>query len=426
MNRSSPPVRLPLLAAALLAAAALRAQQAPMLVVKTPNTAVVTRVAGAFDVGLQLPAPGAGQHYELTCAARGQCKVTTADGDVGFLTMRGDPAALATAFAEQIDMAKPIVQAGMMVGLQQQGFAAKEVGAFLKELWAFPQQLSSFALRIDGDPEHMDDGVTVTLDIQPMAGGYVSRIVDALEPGPGGAPRLPERGAMMVMRCSLAPASLQTVLGPFAEIGLRMTNQGEEALQQARALNDRWMKAYDGSFAMTFGEGMRGRMLVGVRDPAELDALMRSDDYRAMLANQRLPGQDVEYEITPDALDFRGCKWLRTKVSGAETSPFLPDGTFVSHVGRVGSYMAVAMGGDEGEAKALIDAVLDGKVARAPLADGAVVRVAVDVGALGAMGNQMAGMPAGNRSPFGKGVPEHVVMTLARRGHTLRWVTHLH
>ncbi len=394
---------------------------APILVLQTTRAALVTRVADAFGVGLHLPEPAAGQHYELACAARGRCDVRTVDGDVGYLRLRGDPAALATAFAEEIEAIQPIVQAGMMVGLQQQGFQAREVGAFLKELWSFPRQLQQFRLRVDGDPQRLADGLTVTLDVDPLPGGYVAKMVDALEPGPAGAPLLPAEDALIRMRCSLAPTSLQTVLGPFAELGLRMTHRDEGAQQKARAFNDRWMRLYDGCFAMTFVGDLTGSMLIGVSDPARLDELLASDDYRQMLEQQQLPGQDVEYLVTRDALEHRGYKWLRTSVTGATPSPFLPEGTFVSHVGRVGRYMAMAMGGDAGAARLVIDAVEDGKVKRTALADGAVLDVEVDFRAMMQLGAKMAGNPVGRD----RGVPERVGMTLARRGSTLHWVTKL-
>lgn len=390
----------------------------PILVVETASPEVARLAGTAFELDGELPVLDDGEHFVVRVDAAGQCRVVAATGEVGYLTVRGRPAALAKVFADELELAKPVVQAAMMVGLQQQGFQAKEVGAFLKELWLFPEQLQQFTLRLDGDPRRLADGLTATLDVDPLPGGYVGRLVDALEPGPGGAPRLPSAGAVIALRCSLAPKSMATVLGPFEELGLRMTHRGEEELQKARAFNARWKALYDGSFAMTFGEGMRGTMLVGVNDVAALQTLLRGDEYRHMLEGQQLSGMDVEYTVTPDAFEHRGCRWMRTTAEGMPPSPFVPDGRFSSHVGAVGSYMAVVLGGDETHAKATIDAVLGGAVKRTELGDGAVLEGDFDVEAMFAMMQQLTGNPPG----FGQGMPRRVSGNVSRRGHSLRCV----
>jgi len=396
------------------------AASGPVLVLKTSESQLAeTAAMMAFGHMDELPEPPADGHYVLTLGSDKKLSVTTGAGDVGLMV---EPGPLMDAYAQEIEDGLPMVRGAMTVGLQQGGFTAKEAAGFFKELLAFPRQLAKVSLRVTGDPEAIaDEGMDVVLDVDGKAGSTFAGVVEKLTPSSQGAPSLAGAGGLMQMQMSLSPEGLTALFAPMRDLVVGFMANGDERRERTAVIYDGWMSLYDGGLSMTFGEGMRGRMLIGVLDGDKLRALMASAEYLEMLQNQRVPNRDVEIEVTPDAFEHRGVKMMRSRTTGLEPNPMMPDGKMETHLGVVGSYVAMALGGDESDAKALVDAVSDQKVSRAPLADGALLRFVVDLRGFMEMalaGTGMAGAPRDD-------MPATTTMVLTRSGTTLRIATHV-
>jgi len=399
------------------------AASGPVLVLKTSESQLAeTAAMMAFGHMDELPEPPADGHYVLTLGSDKKLSVTTGAGDVGLLDLMVEPGPLMDAYAQEIEDGLPMVRGAMTVGLQQGGFTAKEAAGFFKELLAFPRQLAKVSLRVTGDPEAIaDEGMDVVLDVDGKAGSTFAGVVEKLTPSSQGAPSLAGAGGLMQMQMSLSPEGLTALFAPMRDLVVGFMANGDERRERTAVIYDGWMSLYDGGLSMTFGEGMRGRMLIGVLDGDKLRALMASAEYLEMLQNQRVPNRDVEIEVTPDAFEHRGVKMMRSRTTGLEPNPMMPDGKMETHLGVVGSYVAMALGGDESDAKALVDAVSDQKVSRAPLADGALLRFVVDLRGFMEMalaGTGMAGAPRDD-------MPATTTMVLTRSGTTLRIATHV-
>lgn len=397
------------------------AASGPVLVLKTSEAELAGMAAMmAFGHLDELPTPPADGHYVLSLGGDKKLSVTTGTGAVGLLDLMVDPGPLMDAYQQEIQDNVPMLRGGLTVALQQGGFTAKEAAGVWQDLLAFPRQLARLSLRVTGDPETIaETGMDVVLDLQGKASSAFATIVEKLAPSSQGAPSLGGAKGLMDFQMSLTPESMAGLFAPMREFALGFMANGDENRERAAAMYDKWMALYDGGMSMSFGEGMRGRMLIGVLDGAKLRAELASDDYVTLLESQRLPNRDAEIEVTPDALEHRGVKMLRSRMTGLEQNPMMPDGKMETHLGAVGNYMAMALGGGEADAKALIDAVSDQKVTRAPLPDGALLRVAIDVRGFMAMALAGAGMDGG----AGEDMPSSMTMALTRTGTTLRLAT---
>ncbi len=166
-----------------------------------------------------------------------------------------------------------------------------------------------------------------------------------------------------------------------------------------------------GAFSLDGGMGMN--MLIGFLDAGDLAALIGGTEYLTMLRSMTPQTRDMEVEITPDAFEHRGVKYLKTLVTNdGAPNPMMPNGVMESYAGAVGSYMVAAA--TAAVTKQITDSVIDHKIQRAALPDGAVLTVDVRLGAMmKAMAASLRGMASG------EGLPEQVGLTVVPSGRQL-------
>jgi hypothetical protein len=367
----------------------------PMLVVKTNRDDVAMMAAMSFDYVDELPDVSDGGHYVLSLGTDKKLTVTSGTGDVGTLQVVAEPGLLMEAFAEDIEGGRAMMRGALTMGFQEGGMSPKDAAALVKDILEFPRQLQRITLRLDGDPDMFpEDPLDVTLDIDPKAGSPFAALVGKLTPSSQGVPTLAAAGAIMTMQLSLDPKGLDAAFAPFKRLTAGVLASGEEHQKAWNEIFDKSLALYDGGMAWVFGEGMAMQALVGVRDLGQVRELMTSEAYLEAMKNPKLSNRDMEVEIDVDALEHREIKLTRSKVTGGPANPMAPDGTMESFVGAAGSYLVMSMGGGPAKATQLIDAILDQKVKRTPLAGGVLAQMTMDVAGLMAVAApQMGGLP---------------------------------
>ncbi len=392
----------------------------PVLVLKTAQAELAGMMARSFEHAGELPELTSGSHYIVSLGADHKVAVAMAQGDVGFVEVTGDPGALMDLFAEQVEAARPMLRGTLTVALQAQGVKPKEVAELVDSLFAFPKQMAQIRLKVVGDPEHpREKGLDVTFSMEPKVGAGFAAFVELLQPCSQGVPMLPAAKPMVAMQFSLEPAGLRKLLAPLRDVIIGFTNQGEEQRAQAVLMYDQMMTLYDGGLSTSFSKTFEGHMLMGVLDGDKAAQLMSSEAYLNMMKGQQMANRDIEIEVTPNAFEHRGAKVMKSKVTG-EPTPMMPTGTMESFAAAVGNYVAISIGGGEGDAKAMIDAVADQKVKRAPLAAGAVLQMTMDLRAMVAMVQERAGGGA-----IHEDVPDAVTVRLVRQDKALQVQVHL-
>ena len=392
----------------------------PVLVLKTNQMQLAMMLAMSFEHMEDMPELADGSHYVVSLGADRKIAVATATGDVGMVDVTADPGALMDLFAEQVEQAKPMVRGTMTLALQSQGMKPKDIADLVDGIFAFPKQMAQLRLQVVGDPENpKEKGIDVTLGMEPKAGAAFAGFVEGMKPSAAGVPALPMGKPAIAMQMSLEPASLAKAFAPFRDLAIGMTNQGAEQQAKALAMYDEMITLFDGAFAMAVDGKFQGGMLMGFQDAAKVEQLMGSEAYLDMMKGQQLANRDMEMEITPNAFEHRGKKVMKSKVSG-EPNPMMPKGTMESFAAAIGNYMAISLGGGEGDAKSLFDAVADDKVKRAPIAGGAVMRVQVDMRAIVAIAQEQMG-----GGEIDEEMPEGMTMTLGKAGKSLQFQLHI-
>jgi len=389
--------------------------QGPALVLKTSDHMVAAQAAAMFDRIDDLPQIPDGGHLVLSLGADKKLAVTTGSGDVGLADLVADPAALMDLYAEELESVLPMARGALTMGFQQGGLQPKDAARHVKNMLDFPKQLQKVALKVAGGQS--TGGFDSTFSIEGKPGSDFETFVGWCKPSSQGAPVLAAKDAAMVMSFSLAPDALAAMFAPVRELALSMVTKDEAQRKEFGTLYDQWIALYDGGAGVTIGENMRMSMLVGVLDGAKVREMLSSEAYLAVMRDQKLPDPDMKVEVSPDGFEHRGTKLGKQRVSGGEPNPMMPDGVMESYFGAVGNYMVMAMNGSETGAKELVDAVLDQKVKRAPLAGDAILRLDLD---LAAMVEQM-GMGAG--AP--EGMPTQVNLSAAAVGKALQIKLHL-
>lgn len=398
------------------------AAKAPVLTAKTSRMEIAAMLGESLGYTGDLPELADGKHFVVTLGADRQVQMAVAEGDAAPLDLVGDPAAAMAAFAAELDGVKPVVNGSLTMGLQQLGITPKESAAFLKELWAFPAQLQSIHLTLTGD---LDDpatgGLDLALQFQPKAEGAFAQFCKSLQPCAEGVPVLPVvEGTAMWFSMSLAPERMATLLAPLMDLTVAVTHQGDEDRARAKALYRKSLDVYDGTFAMDLALPFRGRMVMGLRDGAAMQKLIESEEYVAVLKSQKM--QQAEVEVLPNAFEHRGVKVLKSTANLEQPNPMLPAGGLVSMFGVAGTWFAGTLGAGEPEAKRVLDAALDGKVQRAKLAAGELLKFGIDVPNLVGFLMEQQGM-GGSELP--EDTPAQVLISLASRENGLRLAVHV-
>jgi hypothetical protein len=138
-----------------------------------------------------------------------------------------------------------------------------------------------------------------------------------------------------------------------------------------------------------------------------------------MAKNQTMGNRDLSVEVKAGALEHRGLKATLTRLTNdGAPNPVMPDGTLDTYVAMIGNCMTMTMGGKDTDAKAAFDQVLDQKAKRAPLADGVLMDLAIDIRELAAMG----GTP---QEAMGDDMPAKATIAIAKRDKALSLHVHV-
>lgn len=392
--------------------------QGPAFLLKTSDFMVAAQAAAMFDRIGDLPQIPDGGHLVLSLGADKALAVTTGSGDVGLADLVADPAALMDLYAEELEGVLPMARGALTMAFQQTGAQPKDAARYVKNVLDFPKQMQRVVLKVTGGQS--TGGIDSTFALEGKPGSDFEKFIGLCKPSSQGAPASAAKDASMVMSFSLAPESLAAMFAPMRDWALSMSAKDEAQRKEFGALYDQWIGLYDGGGVMTIGDGMRMSMLIGVLDGAKVRETLTSEAYLSVMQNQKLPDPDMKVEVSPDGFEHRGTKLGKTKMSGGEPNPMMPDGVIESYFGAVANYMVMAMNGSEAGAKELVDAVLDQKVKRAPLAGDAILRFDVDLEAFVQQMNAATGQEGTLDS-----MPKRATLSAAAAGKALQFTLNL-
>jgi hypothetical protein len=399
--------------------------QHPALVLKTGDPVVAMQTALLLGHIDDLPELPEGGHFVLSLGTDQQLAVTVGAGAAALVDLVADPAALMAIYAEELEGVLPVLRGSLTIGMQESGLQPKDAARMVKDVLAFPKQLQKVTLKVVGGPDSVDGSrvqlfgqhsIEATLAVEGKPGSGFEQFVGLCKPSPKGAPVLPATDAAMSLSFSLAPESLALMQAPFRELALTMSTQDDAQRDAYGAIYDQWLALDDGGFAMTFGTSMQMNMLIAVLDTAKLREILTSETYLSMMRSQNLPDPDVTIEVSPGALAHRGSQFLRYSLRGGEPGPVISTGDMDVYLGTVADYMAMSAGADEAGIRALVDAVLDQKVRRAPLSGDSIFQFDLDLVAFAQLVN-----PASGQGDVDHRMPERMTMSAAAIGKALQF-----
>jgi hypothetical protein len=230
-------------------------------------------------------------------------------------------------------------------------------------------------------------------------------------------PTLAAAGDPMVrLDANIDMARIMPQVLPMLGVLSGMGQTDKEAKATAAKMMRSFYEATSGTMSMAFDFQNGGKLLMGLSDPERIRGLMADPAYLAYAKTAAEAGGMAEATVEPAALTHREVPIMRTKVvfDDPNMAPFGEDGT-ESFGAVVGNLMVTSMFvGAKAEIQALIDDVLDEKVKRSQLAQGALMKMHVNVDALvGYLAQQ--GMPA-----EAEDAPASVDATLTRSEKGLR------
>jgi hypothetical protein len=352
----------------------------PGLVVKTADDTVAMSMLSSFGSPDPLPELKQGEHYVLKLFGPDKLKISTGDGDVGFLQAVASPGPLVEVFEEAVSADLSAVEANVTITLGQLGFPTKETAKMIKAVAGFPNQIAQLDLRIKGNPMAGAKGVSVDLRLTPAADTWLSRIVAGLQANDQGAPVLDANdvtGAPMTMSVAVKPRGLETFLAPVLGFMSFLGTKNKDERQSSREMLLKILKSYDGSMAAT-GDPFAGnfRAITGLRDATGVKEVMATEAFAKFTENQAsiVPTVDAEYE--QKAFKHRDVTVSRLTM---DMSAGGMDQVTTQYTAVAGGYLVSYSGDNEDAAKALIDAVLDQRVKRAPLTKNALLTLTLDL-----------------------------------------------
>lgn len=358
-----------------------------LLVLKTANEQIAENVLDAFESD-SLPELGEGKHFVFTLGNDGKLTTTTGAGAVGLFQLSAKPALLAEHYAEQIQMAQQ--QAGMFAGMMSgnMGVPAQDLNNLIDEIFAFPAQLDTLTLDVTGSQK---DGFDARLAIVPAEKGWFGAFVKELKPNPAGAPRLDAEDPLAHFALSVEPAAMQKAARPFMGFAVGAAATDKEERAKYTKLMEQFVALMDGTVSMVIGrEGAGMRMLSGLTDGEKGKALMASDEYKAFAKAAAEANPMADAEITENAVVHREVTFTKQTVETGQDTPISPGGTTTSLYGVAGSFMISAS--SDAAAKAMTDQILDQKVERKALPNGAILALGLR---LADLAEGMAGGMAG-------------------------------
>lgn len=379
-----------------------------ILVLKTADNDIAEQVLDTFE-GDELPTLERGKHFVLTVGKDGKLTATTAEGDVGLMQVRARPALLAEHYAEQIDEVRQ--QAGMMAGMVagQMGMPPQELNSFLADVLAFPAQLDTLNVDVVGSPKN---GFDVTLDFGPAEKGWFAGYVQAIKPNALGAPELEAKDALLTLAINCEGSLLAKSLRPFLGFAVGAAATDKEERAKFAGLMEQMVSLMDGTMAMVLereGGGMRS--LGGLVDAAKAVTLMDSADYKNFVKAAAEANPMADVEVTERAVVHREVAFTKQVVETGQETPMTPDGTSTSFTGIAGGFQI--NGSNEAAAKTLADMILDEKVKRAQLPNGAVLTISLRLAEL------IEGM-SGGMAQVGDDMPQTAKVAFAQAGGKLK------
>lgn len=381
--------------------------QTPALVIKTNKHEIASGMAEGFEVQGEVPEAKDGQHYVISIDDGGKAKVVIADGKAGYMEVHAKPGPLMEIFADKIEQARGMAQGFGTMALQQAGMKTKDAVRFIQSVFDFPKQIESFEMNIASDPEHAKkDGMDIDMQMTAVAGTGFAEFVAAMRPNGLGAPQVGSGGGMMSMTAGLDGKGLAKAVMPLMSFITPMVAKTEEDSKKFSALTEKMLGLTDGSLGMEMvGDGMH--FVLGLTDGKTYQELMTSPEYKAFA---KLGTPAAEVEVTDKAFEHRSVSVTKSVVKPKEGSelppnPLFGDGPVETFSAVAGNYMVMTMGGGKDQAiKGLIDNALDQKVKRTPLAGGALMIIALDMGKLS---EKMGGQAE-------EDAPETMTMSLTR------------
>lgn len=379
-----------------------------ILVVKTADNDIAEQVLDTFE-GDKLPELERGKHFVLTVGKDGKLTATTTEGEVGLVQVRARPALLAEHFAEQIDEVRQ--QAGMMAGMVagQMGMPPQELNNFIADVLAFPAQLDTLSVDVVGSPKN---GFDVTLDFGPAEKGWFASYVQAIKPNPLGAPELEAKDALLTLAINCEGSLFTRSLRPFLGFAVGAAATDKEERTKFAGLMEQMVSLMDGTLAMVLereGGGMRS--LGGLVDAAKAVTLMGSADYKSFVKAAAEANPMADVEVTERAVVHREVAFTKQVVETGTETPMSPDGTSTSFTGIAGRFQI--NGSNEAAAKGLADMILDEKVKRAQLPNGAVLTMSLRLVEL------IEGM-SGGMAHVGDDMPQTANVALTQSGGKLK------
>jgi hypothetical protein len=385
----------------------------PALVVKTANNEVALEMLTRFGSQGLLPELEKGKHYLLQVFGPEKVKISTGDGDVGFLEAMATPGPLARVFEEELAEELSAVEANVTFTFGQFGVPTKEITKMIKAVATFPEQIARVDLKVEGNPMKTAKGVKVDLRLTPAGNTWLGNVVAALEPNDQGAPVLDVKGAPMRLNVAVKPRGLVALAEPMLGFMACFGTRNKDERQGNREMLIKILEGYDGSMAIAgdpFASSVRA--ISGLRNAAGVKEVMASEAFAKATENRAsiVPSVDAEFEqkafthrdvivsrLTMD-MSAGGLNQVNTQYSAV-----------------AGSYLLAYSGEDKNLAKAMIDAVLDQKVKRAPLVKSALLTLTLDIEK---MFDHLAGL--GIPAPTEEGGPKLAEIRLFRGENSLQ------
>lgn len=360
-----------------------KSQGGAALVVKTNDHEVATGMAESFEVQGEVPEAKDG-FYVITLDDGGKAKVAVQSGKAGFMEINARPGMLMEIFADKIEQARGMAQGMGTMALQQSGMKTKDAVKLIQAIFDFPKQIDTFELKIANKPEHpRKDGMDVDMHMTAVAGSGFAEFMAAMQPNGQGAPQLPS-GGMMSMAVSMDGKGIAKMMTPLMGFFTPLMGKTEADIKNVTMVMEKSMALIDGAMAMEFtGEGMN--ILAGLTDTKAYADLLASPEYKSF-SKMGSPAGDLEF--TEKAFEHRKINVSKSVLKPKEGSelppnPLFGDGPMESYTAAAGNYMIVTAGGaKDGVIKGMIDQALDQKIKRAPLGNGALMIMDVNVAKL--------------------------------------------
>jgi hypothetical protein len=352
--------------------------QSPALVIRTTHEEMANNVMQTFEAEGELPKLEKNQHWLLTLDASGKAKIQAATGASSTLEIDAQPAALMTIYKDQIEQQQQMASMMGMMMLQQMGLDAGDAAGLIKDVFEFPNQISTLQLRYKGDPENAAAGFDVGIDLQPKSGTKFAAFCTALKPNPQGV-ALAAREAPLSMAMSVDLPSVTQQLAPLMR-AMAALSAGQGDAKAAKDVSERMVKLMDGTISFVIDKGLKA--VAGVTDGAALQQLVASPEYVKL---QKESG-DGQAEYVPEAFAHNGVKVAKTVISNEmfedNPLPLFQDGKLTLLSAVTGPYLVMAT--TDNDAKQLIDASAK-DLKRAPLPGDALLWMNLKIHELASM-----------------------------------------